>query len=154
METPLQAVAHLQVATKNLQQLVGELAASLWRRAIDQEKHFPQQHFPLEEAAPVPAAAEADRHATHDTPVYISNSNGILGVEGYVPKESILDTGASEVMLSKTFAAAIQINSQSLQRGVEFVTASRGVEMPLGITKTKLKFTSGRGTEHVCVVEL
>ena len=41
VETPLQAVAHLQDATKNLQELVGELAASLWRKATDQGRHFP-----------------------------------------------------------------------------------------------------------------
>ena len=46
METPLQAVAHIKGATRNIQQLVGELAASLWRKAKNQERHFPQQHFP------------------------------------------------------------------------------------------------------------
>ena len=75
-------------------------------------------------------------------------------MEGYVPKESILDTGASKVMLSKKFTAAVQIHSQSLQRGVEFVTASGAIEMPLGVTKNKLKFTLGRGTDNLCVVEL
>ena len=107
METPLQTVAHLMDATRNLQQLVGELAASLWRKATDQERHFPQQYFPPEREMLVPAVAEADRQWTHSTPVYISNQDGILDVEGYVPKESILDTGASKVMLSKKFAAAM-----------------------------------------------
>ena len=62
-------------------------------------------------------------------------------MEGYVPKETILDTGAAKVMLSKTFAAAMQVNSRNLRRGVEFVTASGAIEMPLGTTNTKLKFT-------------
>ena len=57
-------------------------------------------------------------------------------------------------MLSKKFAAAMRIRSQSLQRGVEFVTASGAIEMPLGVTKEKLKFTLGRGTDKLCVVEL
>ena len=60
METPLQTVAHLRDATENLQHLVGELAASLWRKATDQERHFPQQHFPPEREVLVPAVAEAD----------------------------------------------------------------------------------------------
>ena len=71
-----------------------------------------------------------------------------------MPKESILDTGASKVMLSKKFAAAMRTHSQSLQRGVEFVTASGAIEMPLGVTKEKLKFTLGRGTDKLCVMEL
>ena len=154
METPLQTVAHLRDATRNLQQLVGELAASLWRKATDQERHFPQQHFPAERETLVPAIAEADRQRTHSTPVYISNQDGILDVEGYVPKLSIMDIGASKVMLSKKFDAAMQIHSQSLQRGVEFVTASGAIEMPLGVTKNKLKFTLGRGSDNLCVVEL
>ena len=111
METPLQTIAHLRDATKNLQQLVGWLAVSLWRKATDQERHFPQQHFLAEREILVPAVAEADRSRTHTTPVYISNQGGILDVEGYVPKESILDTGASKVMLSKKFAAAMQIHA-------------------------------------------
>ena len=146
METPLQTVAHLRDATRNLQHLVGELAASLWRKATDQERHFPQQHFPVDREILVPAVAKADRPRAHSTPVYISNQDGILDVEGCVPKESILDTGASKVMLSKKFAAAMQIHSQALKRGVEFVTASGAIEMPLGVTKNKLKFTLGRGT--------
>ena len=99
METPLQTVAHLRDATRNLQHLVGELAASLWRKATDQERNFPQQHFPVEREILVPAVAEAERPRAHSTPVYISNQDGILDVEGYVSKESILDTGASKVML-------------------------------------------------------
>ena len=114
METPLQAVAHLRDATRNLQELVGELAASLWRKATDQERHFPQQHFPPSEAELVPAVPKEERNATHYTPVYISNQDGMLDVEGYVPKESILDTGAAKVMRSKTFAAAMHVNSQNL----------------------------------------
>ena len=102
----------------------------------------------------MPAVPVANRGKTHYTPVYLSNNSKILDVEGYVPKESILDTRASKVMLSKTFAAAMGITSQSLQRGVEFVTASGAIEMPLGITKQKLKLTLGRGTYHLCVVEL
>ena len=38
--------------------------------------------------------------------------------------------------------------------GVEFVVASGAIEMPLGVTKNKLKFTLGRGTDKLCVVEL
>ena len=65
-----------------------------------------------------------------------------------------MDREAAKVMLSKSFAAAMQVNSESLRRGVELVTASRAIEMPLGITNTKLKFTLARGTDHECVVEL
>ena len=153
METPLQAVAQLRDATKNLQELVGELAASLWRTATQQERQFPQPHLP-ETPNLVPAVAAADRGRVHHTPVYISTSNGALDVNGYVPKEAILDTGASKVMLSKVFAAAMNIGTDSLAKGVEFVTASGAHAMPLGITKGKLKFTLGRGTEWMHMVEV
>ena len=126
----------------------------MWRKSTDQERHFPKQHFPAESDTLVPAVAEADRQRAHSTLVYIANQDGILDVEGYVSRESILDTGASKVMLSKKFAAAMQIHSQALRRGVEFVTASGAIEMPLGVTKNKLKFTLGRGTDKLCVVEL
>ena len=154
LETPLQAVAHLRDATKNLQELVGELAGSLWRKATYRERHFPQQHFLAREAELALAVPDEERRTTHYTLVYLSNQNGMLDVEGYVPKESILDTGAAKVMLSKTFVAAMQVNSQNLRQGVEFVSASGAIEMPLGITNKKLKFTLARGTEHEHVVEL
>ena len=90
----------------------------------------------------------------HRTPVYQSNTNHILDVEGYVPKETILDTGASKVMLSENFAAAMEINAQQLQRVAEYVAASGAIELPWGITKEKLNFTLGRKTDNLCVVEL
>ena len=80
-ETPLQAVAHLQAATKNLQELVGELAASLWRKATDQERHFPEQHFLTASYVLVPAMIAADRGKVHYTPVYLSRGTKILDVE-------------------------------------------------------------------------
>ena len=49
----------------------------------------------------VPAIAEADLGTTHYTPVYLDTKTGVFDVEGYVPKEAILDTGATKVMLSK-----------------------------------------------------
>ena len=52
-------------------------------------------------------------------------------------------------MLSQTFAAAMQINSNNLTRGVEYVTSSGVVEMPLGVSQGKVKFTFGRGTPHI-----
>lgn len=102
----------------------------------------------------MPAVPEEERSSAHYTPVYILNRDGILDVEGYVPKETILYTGAAKVILSKTFAAAMQVNSRNLRRGVEFMTASGAIEMPLGTTNTKLKFTLARGTDHEHVVEL
>ena len=44
MESPLQAMASLQAAAKNMNELVAELSESLWRKAADREKHFPQRN--------------------------------------------------------------------------------------------------------------
>ena len=90
----------------------------------------------------------------HCTPVYLDNREGVLDVDGYVPKETILDTGASKVMISKAFAAALKINSKKMDRGGVFVTASGKVTAPLGITKDKLRFTLGRNTIYQFTVEL
>lgn len=76
-----------------------------------------------------------DRPSTNYTPTFIYNANGVLDVEGYVPRETILDTGAAKVMLSKNFAAATNIRVADLEKGVEFVTASEAVEHPMGVTK-------------------
>ena len=106
-ESPLQTMVQLRHATTNLQQLVAELSASLWEKATDQERRFPQLQTPPLPEDPVPAVAEAELLTTHYSPVYIDTMSGVLDVEGYVLKEAILDTGATKVMLSKNFAAAI-----------------------------------------------
>ena len=98
------------VLTTNLQQLVAELSASLWEKATDQERRFPQHLRPVLLEDPVPAVAEVDLMTTQYTPVYINTKTGVLDVEGYVPKEAILDTRATKVMMSKTFAAAMAIH--------------------------------------------
>ena len=49
---------------------------------------------------PIPAVAEVDLLPTRYTPVYIDTKTGVLDVEGYVPKEEILDTGATKVMIT------------------------------------------------------
>ena len=154
METPLQSVAQLRHASANLQQLVGELAASLWDKATDQERYFPVVNTPSTITEPVPVVAAAERANVHYTPAFLDNTKGVLDVEGYVPKETILDTGAAKVMLSKTFAAAMNINVRTLSQGVDFVTASGAVEKPLGVTKNKVRFTLSRGTSQMCTIEV
>ena len=89
------------------------------------------------------------RHTLYSS--HINNLKGILDVEGYVPKETIADTGAAKVMLRKTFAAGVKSSTHS---DVEWNTASGAIEMPLGTTKDKVKFTFARGTQQMCIVIL
>ena len=60
----------------------------------------------------------------------------MMNVEGYVPKEAIIDTGAAKAMCSAKFAAAIGVDMRQLQRGEAFVTASGAIERPLGVTNS------------------
>ena len=93
-------------------------------------------------------------HNIHCTPVYIDNIEGVLDLDGYVPKEVILDTGASRAMISRTFAAALKINAARMETCSIFVTASGAVTEPLGVTKQKVRFTVGRKTRNAFAVEL
>ena len=72
METPLQSVAQLRHAAANLQQLVGELAASLWEKATDQERNLPTSQLPTTDAEPLPVVAGEDQENTHYTPAYVN----------------------------------------------------------------------------------
>ena len=147
-ETLLQTMTQLRSAATNMQQLVSELSERLWDKASDTERHSSTQNE--EPATPViiPAVPAASRGTTIYTPAFIDNSRGVLDVAGYVPKEAILDTGATKVMLSRAFAAAIPINKDHLLRGEKYVTANGAIEVPLGVTRGKLQFTLGRGTPH------
>ena len=60
----------------------------------------------------------------------------------------------TKAMCSAKFAAAIGVDMRQLHRGEAFVTASGAVERPLGVTRSKLKFNLGRGTDNPCVVEM
>lgn len=62
-----------------------------------------------------------DQSSTFYTPAFIHNIDGVLAAEGYVPHETIIDTGASKVMISDSFAIAMGINLNDLSQGVEFV---------------------------------
>ena len=152
METPLQTVVHLRHATTNLQHLIANLSASLWAKAIDQERRFP--FLPQTETEQLPPVIPvADRHTTHYTPVFLYTEDGTLDANGYVPRETIIDTGASKVMFSKSFANAMGLDLNDLNDlndGAEFVTASGAVEHLLGSTKSKVMFTLARGTEQEC----
>ena len=153
LEPPLQALTQVQDATRNLTKVVGELAASMWRKATTRERHFPQQQFDdLPEV--VPTLSVEERRRVHSTPVYLTNTSKVFDVEGFVPKESIIDTRASKAMCSLHFATAIGIEVPSLQEGDKYITASGNVEKPLGVTHRKLKFTLGRDTTNTASVEL
>ena len=158
VEAPLEAAAQLKAASDNLTELVAELQEALWRKATDQEKHFPQQNWDREGEHEtidyIPAVPEVDLPNIHCTPMYIDNIAGVLDVNGYVPKGTILDTGATKVMINKTFAAALKINTAAMQKRGIYVTASGSVEQPLGVTKEKLCFTLGRNSIHCFMVEL
>ena len=151
-ETSLQTVVHLRHATLNLQQLIADLSASLWAKATDQERHLSSP--PTEPEHPPPLIPVEDRHKTNYTPAFLYTDGGALDLDGYVPKETILDTGASKIMISKSFATAMKIDLTNLNAGAEFVTASGAVEHPLGSTKTKVMFTLARGTIHQCKAAL
>ena len=57
----------------------------------------------------VPPVPEVSRKSVNYTPVYLDNTGDVLDAEGYVPKEAIVDTGATKVFISRTFAAAINL---------------------------------------------
>ena len=78
-------MVQLRHATTNLQQLVAKLSASLWDKATDQERRFPQQLRPIMPEEPVPAIAEVDLMTTHYTPVYLDTKSDVLDVERACP---------------------------------------------------------------------
>ena len=64
-----------------------------------------------------PAVPEMSRKTVHYTPISIDKTGGVLDAEGYVPKEAIVDPGATKVFVSRTFATAINLRKDQLQQG-------------------------------------
>ena len=63
------------------------------------------------------------------------------------PLTTIIDTGASKVMINKSFATAMGLDLNNLNDGAKFVTASGAVKHPLGSTKAKVMFTLSCGMQ-------
>ena len=73
-----------------------------------------------------------------------------------MPKDTILDTSAAKVMLSKASAAAMDIHAVNMDKGVEFITAGGAVEVPMGVTRKKVEFVLSCGTprEHLASLHI
>ena len=70
-----------------------------------------------------------------------------LEVEGKRPRIAIIDSGASSVILGRSFSSEIRrCNKEDLILGDTFVTAGGNTENCLGRTKDHLSFTIARGT--------
>ena len=95
-----------------------------------------------------------DQPSTFYTPAFIHNTDGVFDVEGHFPRETIIDMGASKLMINKSFATAMGIDLIDLNQGVEFVSASGAVEHPLGVPKTKVMFTWSRGISNECKADV
>ena len=147
-ETPLQTMTQLRSAVFNMQQLVSELSERLWDRATDNEHHYPKHFMETEKETEtgVPAVPGGSKILVHYTPAYLDNTGGVLDAEGYVPKEVIIDTGATKVFISRVFAAAINLRKDQLRRGDKYITASGAIETPLGVSESKLSLTLCRQT--------
>lgn len=59
----------------------------------------------------------------HYTPALPDNMANVSDVEGYIPRETILDTRATKVMISKNFSAAMGIHAANLEWDPEWKEA-------------------------------
>ena len=76
--------------------LVAHLSQSLSEKATDQERYMGRVTI---EKNPKPKVALVDRIKTNYTPAFLFTGDGALHLNGYVPKETIIDTGAAKVMI-------------------------------------------------------
>ena len=128
---------------------------------MDQEHHYPKHFVETEAEILVPVVPEVRKNVVHYTFVYLDNTGGLLDAEGYVPKDAIVDTGATKVFISRVFAAAINLRKDQLRQGDKYMTASGAIETPLRVSSEKLNLTLCRQTPqqrteamYVTVVEI
>lgn len=99
-----------------------------------------------DEAPPVVPITQ--RYYAYNTPTSFEKKTSVLDVEGYVPRDAILDIGAGKVMLCKEFAATMDSHAADLDQGVEFITAGGALEVPMGVAKKKVESVLSRGNPH------
>ena len=68
------------------------------------------------------------------TPAFLYTGGGALEINGRIPKDAIIDTGASKVFISTGFALYMGVSLDNLGAGENFITASGSMEQPLGVT--------------------
>ena len=74
----------------------------------------------------------ADQQSTQYIPTFLDNKIGVLDVEGYVPRDPILHTGAPKEMLSKAFAPTMDIHATETIKTVTFTLWPHSVKVRLG----------------------
>ena len=80
-------------------------------------------------------------------------SDGQLRIEGLTPRVVVLDTGASAVILGRTFANRIRkCRPPYLSHGDSFITAGGREDMSLGRSKLALDFVLAKGTSEETLV--
>ena len=100
----LQIAARLQTSLNDNQQLLSELKAAIWERAVAEEPTRKEQE------KVIPAVAEKELFKTHAAAVLLDNFKAALDVNNCIPQQVIIDTGAVCVMMSKRYAVAVGVN--------------------------------------------
>ena len=80
--------------------------------------------------------------------VTLPNDDASFTMDGVIPMDAVVDTGAKRVMIGAEIAELMGITAEDLEPGESYITAAGTLEAPPGVTKRPVEFLLGRGTKN------
>lgn len=97
MRTPLQTATAIVHAGEDIEQLAIDLKQAMWSQSATEESRVL-----VAAATTAPTVRKELRKGTHWTPPTLPESTGLLDVNGCIPENVIMDTGAVAPMITPT----------------------------------------------------
>lgn len=84
----------------------------------------------------------------------LNTGDGQLQIEGFTPRIAVIDTGASAVILGRSFAIKIEkCTSPHLSYGDTFITAGGNEEASMGRSRAPIDIFMGKGTSEETLIQ-
>ena len=105
-------------------------------------------HSKVRDVAESPQVSSDKRAATDWNVVTLPNDDGCFAMDGILPMDVVVDTGAKKVMIGKEVADMIGLTEEDLEPGEAYITAPGTLEAPRGVTKRPVEILIRRGTKN------
>ena len=105
-------------------------------------------HSKVRDVAESPQVSYDKRAATYWNVVTLPNDDGCFTMDGIIPIDAVVDTGAKKVMIGKEVADMMGLIEEDLEPREAYITAAETLEALCGVTKRPVEFLIGRGTKN------
>ena len=92
-------------------------------------------HSKVRDVAESPQVSSDKRAATYWNVVTLPNDDWCFTMDGIIPMDVVVDTGAKKVMIGKEVADMMGLTDEDLELGKAYITSAKSFEAPRGVTQ-------------------